>query len=91
MCWACGRGKWCWNDKIAEIKNQNQTHRIPILACLDFGKTFVLPTDASDQGLRVAFLQNLDEGDHVICYATRVLSKPEKNYSKTEKECLAVF
>ena len=53
---------------------------------------FKLYTDASDIGLRAVLMQEDDQGkDRVICYEAKTLLPAEKNYSITEKECLAVI
>jgi hypothetical protein len=58
----------------------------PILAFPNYKLPFTLTTDASDVG--VAGI--LSQGDATIAYASRSLLQNEKNYSTTEKECLAV-
>ena len=52
---------------------------------------FILDTNASNQGIRAVLSQQLDDGlEHVVVYASRVLSKAERRYSVTCKEILAV-
>ena len=63
----------------------------PILKYPDFDKEFILQTDASDYGVGAVLSQIQDDGhDHPIAYASATLNKHERNYSVTEKECLAV-
>ena len=63
----------------------------PILIYPDFEEEFLLYTDASTFGLGAILAQVDKEGnDRVVVYASRTLRCPEKNYSATELECLAV-
>ena len=60
----------------------------PILAYPDFAPSsppFVLQTDASAVGLGAV----LEQGGHVIAYASWTLTKSESNYSVIQRECLA--
>jgi len=58
----------------------------PVLACPDFSRTFILQTDASDYGIGSILTQDTEKGS----YSSRTLNGAEKNYSTTEKECLAI-
>ena len=62
----------------------------PILAFPDCSKPFLLDTDASDVGIGAVLSQVQDGTERVIAYASRVLSKPERQYCVTRRELLAV-
>ena len=63
----------------------------PILCYPDFEKGFVLETDASVRGLGAVLSQKQGDGKlHPIGFASRSLTPPEKNYSITDLETLAV-
>ena len=84
--------EWKWNAKqeqaLEKIKKLLTTG--PILACLNFHHPFQLETDASDTGLGAVLIQNIDNNNHVIAFASRSLNEAERKYSTSEKECLAV-
>ena len=63
----------------------------PVLALPDFATQFILDTDASDDGIgAVLFQRQKDGSEHVIACASRSLTKPERKYSVTRRELLAV-
>ena len=63
----------------------------PILALPRYGKRYTLDTDACGYQVGCALLQEQPDGTRLpIGYWSRALSSAEKNYTTTEKECLAV-
>ena len=63
----------------------------PVLAYPDYGKPFVLCTDAASKAVGAVPYQADENGrDHPIHYACRALSSDESNYSAFEREALGV-
>lgn len=62
----------------------------PVLSCPDFNIPFSIQTDASGYGISGVLTQIHPEGEKVVSYASRSLSRLERAYSTTERECLAV-
>lgn len=64
----------------------------PVLSSPDFEKHFYVQCDASNVGIGAVLFQKDDvEGEHPIEYFSKKLNTAQKNYSTTEKECLAVI
>ena len=63
----------------------------PILAHVNYTKSFKVHTDASEQGLGTVLYQDQDDGTtRVITYASKNLSKLEKRYHSSKLEFLAL-
>ena len=89
----CKDVSFVWTEAAAsafeELKEKLTTS--PVLAYPSFDQDFVLETDASISGLGAVLAQvQSDSKLHPITYASRSLPPPEKNYSVTELETLAV-
>lgn len=62
----------------------------PVLIHPDFSKPFYIQCDASDSGIGAVLYQKTSSGDeNPIAFYSQKLNKCQKNYSVTEKECLA--
>ena len=82
-----------WNDTCQKAFDTLKDSLInaTILAYPDMNRPFTLSCDASRSGLGYILGQVGDDKlEHVIAYGGRALRKPEKNYTVTELECLAI-
>ena len=87
-----GSSEFCWIPAAQQAFHALKTHlsTSPILALPNFMIPFTVYTDASDSGLGAVLSQRVGSSEYVVCYASRSLIPTEKNYSTTEKECLAI-
>ena len=60
----------------------------PVLAYPDFTAELILDTDASNHGIGAVLSQVKDGAEHPVAYASRTLTKAERNYCVTRKELL---
>ncbi len=76
-------------EAFAELRHRLCT--APVLAFPDFTKPFILDTDASNKGIGAVLSQLDDQNqEHVIAFASRMLSKSERRSCVTRCELLAV-
>ena len=84
--------EWEWSDSCSdaflELKKKLMTS--PLLALPRFNLDFILDTDASGEGLGAVLSQVIEGREHVIAYASRVLTKSERKYCATRREMLAL-
>ena len=86
-------GNIAWND-AAEQSFQTLKSRIsqyPILRLPNFGKPFILRTDASKQALGAVLLQEHNEEVFPVLYISRKLTAAESRFSAIERECLGLI
>lgn len=83
---------WNWGPEQETVFNQLKETLMspPILAYPNFQLPFELHIDASTQGLGAILYQDQDGTKRVIAYASRSLSRSEKNYSAFKLEFLAL-
>ncbi|CAK8672603.1 unnamed protein product [Clavelina lepadiformis] len=84
--------QFCWNDKFLHSFNLLKDSLVtnPVLRYPDFTQQFILDTDASNSSLGCVLSQIVDGEEHPVSYASRSLTKAERNYSTTRKELLAI-
>lgn len=63
----------------------------PVLACPNFDLPFDVHTDASNYGVGAMLSQVVDGVEHPVAFMSKSLTGPERNYSVTEREALAVL
>ncbi|GBN56825.1 Retrovirus-related Pol polyprotein from transposon 297 [Araneus ventricosus] len=83
---------WRWEQE--ELKAFNTLKQLlvspPFLKDCDPAKNYIIRTDASNFALGDVLAQGEIPDEHPNEYASRLLASAEKNYSRTEREALAV-
>ena len=87
--------KWQWNEEqenaFKELKSA--LSKALVLRPPQCGKLWIIDCDASNTAVGAVLSQEEpDTGDeHPVYYHSRLLNAAEKNYSTTDRECLAVI
>ena len=84
--------KFTWEKEHEDAFQLLKTRLLqaPILAFSTFRRSFVIDTDASETALGAVFSQIIDGEERPIAFESRILSKTEVNYAKTESEALGI-
>uniref|UniRef100_A0ABD2W5F9 RNA-directed DNA polymerase n=1 Tax=Trichogramma kaykai TaxID=54128 RepID=A0ABD2W5F9_9HYME len=85
--------EWIWAEeqqRAFEALKKALTEA-PVLARPDFTRPFIVQCDASAFAIGGVLSQVFDDGEHPIVYVSRVLTAAERNYTTSEKECLALL
>ena len=83
---------WLWTEQCGRAFEALKTKltSAPLLVYPNFEEEFIVDCDASDDGLGAVLSQNFQGTEHVVCYASRTLTKAERKYCATRKEMLAL-
>ena len=87
------KGKnWCWNQDCEQafVTLKHKLTTAPVLKFPSFDHEFILDTDASAKGLGAVLSQQINGSEQVVGYASRTLTKAERQYCATRKEMLAL-
>ena len=82
---------WTTEAEAAFMEIKSRLASSPVLATPDFTKEFIIQTDASAYGVGAVLSQVLDGQERPIAYASKTLTKSQRNYTVTERECLGVL
>lgn len=85
------RFQWSDEAEASFCELRNRLMQAPILACPDFEKEFEIHCDASDLAVGACLMQQYPDGPRAVAYTSKTLSKAQRNYSTTEKECLSLI
>ena len=84
------RFRWGPDQDKAFKQLKERLTTAPILGMPRDEGTYILDTDASNVGLGAVLSQEQDGQEVVLAYASRTLSRAERNYDVTRRELLAV-
>lgn len=83
-------GEWTVTQQESINKLKQALTTAPVLAYPRHQLPMYIYPDACDYGIGGALSQTIEGVERPIAYASRLLGKSERNYSITEKECLAL-
>ena len=83
---------WTWGPEQESAFEDLKSALVskPVLVYPDFGKPFVVATDASQVGLGAVLMQDQGQGLQPVAYASTTCSTAESKYGVSELECLAM-
>lgn len=83
--------EWTEERNDAFVRLKQSLVEPPVLHMPDFSLPFEIRADASDFALGAILLQRDEDQYNVVAYHSKIFTAPERNYTTTEKECLAVL
>ena len=82
---------WTAKENIAFETLKTALITAPVLVFPNFGKTFYISVDASDYAVGAYISNEKPPNDRPIEYYSKALTAPQRNYSTTHKELLAII
>ncbi|GAB0086758.1 Reverse transcriptase, RNase H-like domain [Sergentomyia squamirostris] len=82
--------EWTPHADQALVRLKELLTQSPILATPNYSQPFTVKCDSSEYGAGGCLLQGCGDNERVIAYYSHKYSVSQRNYSTTERECLAV-
>ena len=85
--------QWEWSEEQQRAfdRLKSKLAVAPVLKFPVAGASYILDTDASLTGIGEILSQVVDEEERVLEFASKSLSKSERNYCVTRRELLAII
>lgn len=83
--------RWSAEADAAFEQLKEKLTTAPVLSAPDWTQPFILHTDASEFGLGAVLAQTINGEEKVVAYASKSLNKAQKNYTTSDRECLAII
>jgi hypothetical protein len=86
------KNKWTWTQECEDAFEKSKTALLEnnVLVPYDVNKELNLATDASPYGVGAVLSHKIDGVEQQVAFASRTLTKSEKNYSQIEKDALGI-
>ena len=85
--------KWEWTEDCEQAFLPSKSKLTAATVLVPYGekRTWVLACDTSPYGVEAVISHEMDDGEErPIAFASRILTKSERNYSQIEKEALGI-
>lgn len=86
--------KWNWTEECEQafVRSKSEPTTGNVLVPYDEKRKLILACDASPYGVGAVISHEMDDGkERPIAFASRTLTKSERNYSQIEKEVLGII
>ena len=86
------KNRWNWSEKCEDAFEESKKALLTndVLVPYDVNKKLVLAMDASPTGVGAVLSHEVDGVERPVAFASRTLTKSERNYSQIDKEGLGI-